>query len=173
MVYTMKIYVDGGCRGNGQPGSIAAAAACIQHRSGNYNCFTRVVNESPDGDPPTNQRAEITAIIIALEIAVEKYRELDGNPYLELEIFSDSKYAVNCMNEWIYKWERNGYINSAGNPVANQDLIREASGLDDDLNEEGRVTYTWIPRERNEVADKWCNKELDEIEEQRKYADLT
>lgn len=64
------------------------------------------------------------------------------DPFLRVEIFSDSKYAVGCMTEWIYKWSRNGWRNAAGNQVANQDLIRKASDLDDRLRVKGVVEYT-------------------------------
>lgn len=161
----MQFYVDGGCRGNGQPGSIGSAAACFRNRWGKYNCWTRDLNRSVA--LPTNQRAEITAIILALELALKKFEKLDSNPYLEVEIFSDSKYAVGCMTEWIYKWSQNGWTNAAGNPVANQDLIRKASDLDDRLREEGKVNYTWIPRSQNEVADQSCNEALDKQEREK------
>lgn len=54
-------------------------------------------------EDPTNQRADITAMIIALAWALEKYEELDTSPRLDVTIYSDSKYAIGCMNDWIYK----------------------------------------------------------------------
>jgi len=161
MVYTMEIYVDGGCRGNGQPGSIGAAAAVFKFRSGGHTAWTKRLPLYPT---PTNQRAEITAIILALEQALEKYAELHSNPWLDVKIHSDSKYAIGCMTDWIYKWSRNGWINAAGNEVANRDLIQEASDLDDRLREEGSVEYIWIPRAENEDADRYCNDLMDEEE---------
>lgn len=159
MVYIMEIYVDGGCRGNGQPGAIGAAAAVFKKRNGKYDAWTKSLPPYP---PPTNQRAEITAIILALEQALEKLEELDTNPYLEVKIYSDSRYAIGCMTDWIYKWTRNGWINAAGNEVANRDLIQEASHLDDRLKEEGDVEYIWISREGNQLADRLCNENMDE-----------
>lgn len=159
MVYTMEIYVDGGCRGNGQPGSIGAAAAVFKLRSGKHQAWTKSLPQYP---PPTNQRAEITAIILALEQALEKLAELRTNPWLDVKIYSDSRYAIGCMTDWVYKWSRNGWINAAGNEVANRDLIQEASDLDDRLKEEGTVEYIWIPREENQDADRCCNQALDE-----------
>ncbi|KAE9365870.1 ribonuclease H1 [Stipitochalara longipes BDJ] len=156
----MDIYVDGGCRGNGRPGSIGAAAAVFKLRWGRTTTWTKVL---PDYPPPTNQRAEIAAIILALKQALKKYRELDSNPWLDVKIYSDSRYAVGCMNEWIYKWSRNGWINSAGHEVANRDLIQKASDLDDRLKEEGSVEYIWIPRAENEEADEACNDAMDKI----------
>ncbi|KAJ5378518.1 ribonuclease H-like domain-containing protein [Penicillium cosmopolitanum] len=158
MVYIMEIYADGGCRGNGQPTAIGAAAAVFKSKYGNYRGWTRPLPSDPT---PTNQRAEITAIIVALEQALKKYEELDGRPYLQVKIYSDSKYAVNCMTKWIYKWTRNGWINSRGREVANRDLLEEASDLDENLKEEGDVEYLWIPREENEIADRMCNEEMD------------
>jgi ribonuclease HI len=158
MVYTMEIYTDGGCRGNGRPGAIGAAAAAFKTRYGKYRVWTRILPSDP---PPTNQRAEITAIILALEQALERFEQLDTNPDLDVRIYSDSKYAVECMKTWIYKWTNNGWINAAGNPVANRDLLEEVSHLDDRLRDKGDVEYIWIPREKNEVADQFCNDALD------------
>jgi ribonuclease HI len=159
MVYTMEIYVDGGCRGNGQPGSIGAAAVVFKLRSGGHKAWTTVLPRHP---PPTNQRAEITAIILALEQALEKLAELHTNPSLDVKIYSDSRYAIGCMTNWVYKWSKNGWINTAGNEVANRDLIEKASDLDDRLKEEGTVEYIWIPREQNQDADRYCNQAMDE-----------
>jgi ribonuclease HI len=106
---------------------------------------------------------------MALELAPEKYSKLDGSPFLDVEIFSDSKYAVGCMTDWIYKGCENGWINARGKLVVNQDLITEASRLDDDddVARQGRVRYTWIPRERNRLVDEECNQCLDEQEGDR------
>lgn len=157
----MEIYVDGGCRGNGRPDAIGAAAAVIKLKWGRSQTWSRNLPNGFSDPAPTNQRAEISAIILALELALGKCAELVTNPYLDVKIYSDSKYAVGCMTEWIYKWSHNGWINSAGNPVANQDLIREASNLDDRVRDEGRVEYIWIPRSENEMADEVCNDALD------------
>jgi ribonuclease HI len=73
MVYPMEIYTDGGCRGNRRPGAIGAAAAVFKTKYGKYRGWIRVLPSYP---PPTNQRAEITAIIVALEEALAKFRKL-------------------------------------------------------------------------------------------------
>jgi len=161
MVYIMEIYIDGGCRGNGQPGAIGAAAAVFKNKFGRSNGWVRALPRQP---PPTNQRAEIAAVILALEQALEKFEELDTNPYLDIKIYSDSKYVIGCMTNWIYRWTRNGWINAAGNEVANRDLIEEASDLDDRLKEKGDVEYIWIPRDENEEADRLCNESMDRQE---------
>jgi ribonuclease HI len=164
MVYTMEIYVDGGCRRNGYTNAIACAAAVRKDRWGSYWHRQQRLNDYHHN--ATNQRAEITAIILGLKMALDKYEELDSSPSLDVTIHSDSRYAVNCMNTWIYKWSGNGWTNARGEPVANQDLIREASRLDDEVKELGDVEYVWIPRSENELADKHCNEELDAMEDE-------
>ncbi|KAL5337426.1 ribonuclease H-like domain-containing protein [Aspergillus crustosus] len=59
----------------------------------------------------------------------------------DIMIYSDSRYAVNCITKWVYKWSNNGWMNSEGNEVANQDLIVEAVDLDDRLKKKGDVRY--------------------------------
>jgi len=158
----MNIYVDGACRGNGQPGATGAAAAVFKGKFGGLSAYTSVLPQHPT---PTNQRAEITAIIIALETALIKYEELDTCPRLYVRIYSDSKYAVSCMNEWIYKWYQNNWTTSAGHEVVNRDLIEKANNLDDEVKALGDglsdIKYIWIPREENEEADRYCNQALD------------
>ncbi|KAI8952799.1 ribonuclease H-like domain-containing protein [Xylaria longipes] len=162
MVYVMEFYVDGGCRGNGYPGSIGAAACCLMQRGNRLHSHRSI--PLPQDPTPTNQRAEITAIILALEWALERYNELDTYPNLNVRIHSDSRYAIGCMDTWIYRWVKNGWLNSSGNEVANRDLIERASDLDDEVNELGSVSYIWVPRSDNQLADQLCNEELDEQE---------
>ncbi|KAI0808520.1 ribonuclease H-like domain-containing protein [Xylaria sp. FL0064] len=160
MVYVMEFYVDGGCRGNGRPWAIGAAACVLRMRSGlSFHRTAEVRRQTP-----TNQRTEIAAIIIALQWALEKYEELNSCPRLVLRIHSDSRYAIGCMDNWIYKWARNGWRNAAGDEIANRDLIERASDLDDKVKELGSVNYIWIPRSENEEADELCNDKLDELE---------
>ena len=61
MVYTMIYKVDGGCRRNGYSDAIGAAAAVeMQRYRDGWKSWT---TELPAYPTPTNQRAEITAII--------------------------------------------------------------------------------------------------------------
>ncbi|KAG6367709.1 hypothetical protein INS49_001904 [Diaporthe citri] len=131
----------------------------IQNVNAQVVSSLRLVHDKPR---PTNQRAEITGIIMALEWALEKYKTLRGFPELQVTIYSDSQYAVRCMNDWIYKWCHNGWLNSRGFEVINRDLIERASHLDDLVAELGSVDYVWIRREDNEAADDLCRQRLDQ-----------
>lgn len=163
MVYQMIFNVDGGCRRNGMLSAIGAAACCFERPYGRPAFVrTRCLSRQYNKPRPTNQRAEITAIIMALEWSLEKYKTLRGRPELRVTIYSDSQYAVRCMNEWIYKWCQNGWVNSRGFEVVNRDLIEKASHLDDLVAGLGSVDYVWIRREENEAADDLCRQRLDE-----------
>ncbi|KAH8673377.1 ribonuclease H-like domain-containing protein [Xylariales sp. PMI_506] len=165
MVYTMVFNVDGACRRNGQANAIGAAAACLHLRGGHKLLYrTRKLRTGYYDPAPTNQRAEIAAIILALKWVLEKYEELDGYPRLDVTIRTDSRYAEGCMTEWIYKWVTNGWTNARGEAVANRDLIQKASDLDDRVAELGKIKYVWVPRSENTDADQFCNEALDEQE---------
>lgn len=139
MVYRMVFNVDGGCRRNGSLSAIGAAACCLEHPHGRpAHCRTCTLQEEPR---LTNQQAGITAIIMALDCALEKYSTLLSSPELRVTIYSDSQYAVNCMKYWVYKWCSNGWINASRCEVVNRDLIQRASNLDDLVADLGSVDY--------------------------------
>ncbi|EER27276.1 RNase H domain containing protein [Coccidioides posadasii C735 delta SOWgp] len=147
MVYRMMIYVDGACRRNGSDNAIGAAAAVHKSRHGTRpHCWARRLEAY---ESPTNQQAELIAVILGLEMALDKHQQLRSNPVLDITIHSDSRYA--------------------GNEVANRGLIEAASDLDDKLQDLGDVTYTWIPRSRNTDADRHCNEVLDDMEKAKDY----
>ena len=156
-----EVYIDGACRHNGHPNAVGAAAAVFRNRRGVSDTKVAVL---PDHPRPTNQRAELRAIILALEEALDKYDSLFSSPVLNLNIYSDSRYAVRCMDEWIRKWSRNGWRNSSGGEVVNRDLMEEAYDLEDRVRGVGTVMYQWIPRSENEEADAAVNNILDEAE---------
>ncbi len=65
----------------------------------------------------THQRAELWALIIALEY-LQKHAAGRSFP-----IFSDSKYAVDALNhDWIDKWQQNGWLNTKGKPINDREL---------------------------------------------------
>ena len=74
----------------------------------------RNVSETLQGSRQTNQRAELTAILRALEL-VPRNRNV--------VIVTDSQYAINCVKDWYENWRRNGWKTSAGKAVENKDII--------------------------------------------------
>ena len=161
MVLIMEFFVDRGCRGNGQPGAIGAAAAVRRYRDGAEVYRTRRLDTYYHN--ATNQRAEILAIILALEWAMDDYENLNNSPRIEVTIHSDSKYAVNCMNQWLFRWSNNGWTTSIGGSVANQDILQEVIDAENRVLDVGSVVYKWVRRDEVHDADEKCNDELDDM----------
>ena len=72
--------------------------------------------------------AELTGIILALELAIERRNALDNDPFFILTIHTDSKYAIGCLRDWIDKWLNNGWCNTRGrhNLKSTRGLINSA-----------------------------------------------
>ncbi|KAF2666074.1 ribonuclease H-like protein [Microthyrium microscopicum] len=168
MPYRMNFSVDGACRHNGTTAAIASAACVYEQRQNQPNpAWTRIL---PDHPTPTNQRAELTAIIMAQEQALEIARQR-GYRSIYVKISSDSSYAVHCLTDWPNIWYDNGWRNARGYRVANRDLIEQALNLDDRLMNwdnmgHSNVEYEHIPRNRNREADWHCGQALDELEDE-------
>lgn len=100
----VTIYTDGACSGNPGPGGWGAVLMYGRHRK-----------EMSGGESmTTNNRMELMAVIEALRALKEPCK---------VTVYSDSAYVVNAFkNGWVDGWLRNGWKNSKGQPVENQDL---------------------------------------------------
>jgi ribonuclease HI len=103
-VKEVTIYTDGACSDNPGPGGWGAILMYEGHRK----------EISGAEASTTNNRMELTAAIEALSRLKYPCKVL---------LYSDSAYLVNCFNNrWYEGWQRNGWKNSKGQPVENQDL---------------------------------------------------
>ncbi|KAJ2883302.1 hypothetical protein H4R27_002862 [Coemansia aciculifera] len=112
----MEIYTDGACHGNGQRS--ASGGVGVYFGPGD----SRNYSGSLSGSRQTNQRAELAAINQAVSQANESARSYNGRPTVVIK--TDSQYSIDSLTKWHHNWDRNGWVNQAGNPVANQDLIQ-------------------------------------------------
>jgi len=127
----LVVYTDGCCLNNGYSGA-----------QGGIGVWWGSEGEAEDGElaerlpghPQTNNRAELWAIIRAIETC--------PYPGMRLEIRTDSKYAIGCASVWIHKWRGNGFTNCKGYDVANKDLIVRLS--DALLDRRARVTFVHV-----------------------------
>ena len=108
---TLVVYTDGSSRGNGRNGAMAGYG--VYWDDPRYHHLN--VSKQLEGDVQTNNRAELQAIISAVELAPD--------PDAPLQIYTDSRYAINAVTAWMPMWRKNGWVTSTGNPVLNQDLI--------------------------------------------------
>ncbi|TVY21070.1 Ribonuclease H1 [Lachnellula arida] len=125
----LRVWTDGAARGNGKKGAQAGVGVFFGVND------SRNVSEPLEG-AQTNQRAELTGIQRALEIAPKN---------LPLEIITDSNYSINCSTTWYTTWMKNGWRTSTGAEVTNKDLVVEIRKLIDRREATGaKTTFTWI-----------------------------
>lgn len=137
------VYSDGACAPT-NPGPAAWGAVVI----GGRPMVRRFYGFIGHG---TNQVAELTAAVEGLKLTP---------PGAEVELVSDSQYTLKGISEWRKGWEKRGWKNAAGQPVANKELWMTLFMLVD-----GRtVTTRWVKGHAgdryNEAADELANMGL-------------
>ncbi|KAK2033436.1 RnaseH-domain-containing protein [Colletotrichum zoysiae] len=111
----------------------------------------RNVSERLEGELQTNQRAELTAILRALQLS----------PLTQsLKIMSDSNYSINCVDKWYKDWAKNGWKTSIEKTaVKNKDIIqavreeiakRKAAGAD--------TEFEWVKGHKNDPGNVAADK---------------
>ncbi|MBO0904670.1 ribonuclease HI [Jiella sonneratiae] len=135
------VHTDGACIGNPGPGGWAVLVQDVDPATGELSTLREMVGGESD---TTNNRMELTA-------AIEALRSIPARQ--PVEIISDSQYVVTGSTEWLPRWKRKGWKNSAKKPVKNKGLWLELEALAD-----GRdIVWTWVRghdgNEMNERAD--------------------
>ncbi len=136
---TYTLYTDGACSGNPGPGGWGALILQEDEES-----------EICGGEPETtNNRMELTAAIEALKQTPED---------AEIRLYTDSKYVMDGITQWMANWKKNGWRTAAKKPVKNEDLWREL----DALVSVRRIHWQWVKGHAghpgNEQADALANK---------------
>ena len=108
----------------------------------------------------TNNQMELTAFIAALKI-IDEIQE-------RCTIYCDSAYITNCLaDKWYIGWQRNGWHNSKGERVKNQELWEELIALYSKLTSKLLVTVQKVKghstNKYNNLADEMAVKEKYEI----------
>ena len=106
----IKIYTDGATSGNGKADAIGGWAYIV------LNDNNEIISQNSGYiTKATNNICELTAILMGCE-AVKDTTEA-------VTIYSDSAYCINCyQDQWYLKWQKNGWLNSKKQPVANREL---------------------------------------------------
>tara|TARA_Y100000766_G_scaffold15090_1_gene10784 strand:- start:1027 stop:1461 length:435 start_codon:yes stop_codon:yes gene_type:complete len=138
------IYTDGACRGNPGPGGWGALIK-----------FETVRREIFGGqDNTTNNQMELSAAIEGLLTLKEP---------CNVELFTDSKYVMDGITQWIKNWKKNNWKTSAKKEVKNKELWQQL----DRLMEYHKVKWHWVKGHSgdpgNETADLLANKGIDSI----------
>ena len=138
------IYTDGACRGNPGPGGWGALVR-----------FDSVEKEIFGGQAnTTNNQMELSAAIEGLSILTEP---------CNVELFTDSKYVMDGITQWIQNWKKNNWRTAAKKDVKNKELWQKL----DQLITQHQVQWHWVKGHSgdagNEAADLLANKGIDSI----------
>ena len=115
------IYTDGACSGNPGPGGWGAVLL--------YNGQRK---EICGGEfETTNNRMELQAAIQALRTLKRRST---------VALFTDSRYVIDGITQWINRWKARGWRTAGKNPVKNVDLWQ----LLDAQTGEHDVTWHWV-----------------------------
>ncbi len=139
------IYTDGGCRGN--PG-VGGWGVWLRYKD------TERKLKGAEKDT-TNNRMELTAAIQALEAL--------KSDKIGVDLYTDSKYVMHGINEWIVNWKKKNWKTSAKRPVKNVDLWQKL----DILNQKYPISWHWVKGHSgdkgNDMADLLANQAMDNI----------
>ena len=129
------MYTDGSALGNPGKGGLGVVLLYKKHRK-----------EISEGYRlTTNNRMELKAVINALDYLNEKR---------DIIIFTDSKYVMQGIQEWIKKWKTNDWKTAQKKDVKNKDLWVEL----DNLTDKHSIKWEWVKGHSgdygNEIADK-------------------
>ena len=144
----VKIYTDGGARGNGTKDALGAIGVVLMDDNGNR----KEVKKAYLGT--TNNIMELTAAVEGLKLLREP---------CEVTLYSDSAYLVNAFNQrWVEKWQRNGWRTANKEPVKNKEIWKELI----DLMKIHEVMFVKVKGhsddENNEACDRLVNEAMDE-----------
>ncbi|ORF36240.1 ribonuclease HI [Snodgrassella alvi] len=135
----VTLYTDGACKGN--PG-VGGWGAFLQSGSHSKELFGGEANT-------TNNRMELTAVIQGLA-ALKR-------PCI-VNIYTDSQYVKNGMQEWIHNWKARGWKTASKQPVKNAELWQV---LDSEVSKH-QVHWHWVKGHAghpgNEKADELANR---------------
>ena len=138
------IYTDGACRGNPGPGGWGALIKID-------NAKKEIFGGQPN---TTNNQMELTAAIEGLAALKET---------CNVELFTDSRYVMDGITQWIRNWKKNNWRTAAKKDVKNKELWQKL----DNLISQHQVQWHWVKGHSgdagNETADFLANKGIDSI----------
>ncbi len=142
MTASVVMHTDGACRGNPGPGGWGVVLR--------YRGEQRTLNGFEAST--TNNRMELNAVIAGLRAL---------NRPCDIELYTDSRYVMQGINEWIENWKRNGWKTASRKPVKNVDLWQQ---LDEEAGRH-RIDWHWVRGHTgvadNELADQLANQAID------------
>lgn len=132
----VAVYTDGACSGNPGPGGYGAILVWNGHEKELSDGFAET----------TNNKMELTAVIVALETLKEA---------CNVTVTSDSKYVVDAIEKgWLEAWKRRGWKKADGKPALNAELWKR---LDVQL-ERHTVRFVWVKGHAGHPYNERCDR---------------
>lgn len=145
------IHTDGGVRNNGKKDSVGGYGIVLEYGEHKKELYAGEVGT-------TNNIQELKGVINALK-AIK-------TTHIPIELYCDSTYVVDGINQWVAGWKKRGWKKSDGKTPENLELWKELDRLvaiQKDLKIlkiKGHAGH-----EGNERADELANIAMDEVEE--------
>lgn len=119
---TINVFTDGSCIQNAKnKNSVRPAGyACVFPEHPKYSYAAKL-----EGKEKTNNRAEFTACVVALQIA----DKIDPKHEKTLKVFTDSELLINSVTKWLSGWKAKNWKKADGSPVKNVDLLKVLDSL--------------------------------------------
>lgn len=127
----IDIYTDGACSGNPGPGAYAAILL-YKDKEKIISGFKKLT---------TNQEMEILAVLSALK-AVK-------NKDIRINLYSDSKYALNGMTDWMHNWAKKLWKKDIKHKNIWQDIYDHYNFL--------KVDCIWVKGHANNLYNEKCD----------------
>lgn len=138
------MYTDGACRGNPGPGGWGVLLLAGERRKTLHGGERST----------TNNRMELTAAIEGLKALKRP---------TEVVLYTDSKYVMDGIREWLPNWKARGWRTASRKPVKNKDLWQEL----DAETQRHEIRWRWVRGHTgnpgNEEADALANLGIDEL----------
>ena len=105
---TIIIYTDGACKNNGSKSKNVVAGVGV-HFSENNKVTMNDISSRLSIQNPTNNKAELTAILFALQECLKQ--EIKD----KIIIYTDSQYSIDAITKWYDQWSKDGSLDSKKN----------------------------------------------------------
>ena len=150
----IKLWTDGGVRGNQNENNIGAYAYHLEYWVNNEILHQKDFSEGEYNT--TNNIQEMKAVLEGLK-AIK-------NKDIRVEVYLDSAYTLNGITSWINNWKQSNWINSSKKPVANRELWEE---LDKEKSMFREIEFIKVKghsgENGNELVDSLLNKCMDDM----------
>lgn len=131
------LFTDGACSGNPGPGGWAFI---LRHPASG-----KEIERAGGEARTTNNRMELSAVIEGLRALTRPSK---------VEVWSDSKYVLNGLREWITAWKARGWRTADKKPVKNKELWEEL----DRLKSLHDMSFHWIEGHAGHPENERCDQ---------------